>query len=358
MALERNYAFDYFKFFAIFSVVCIHTKFLEGFSFIGGTDAFFIIDVFTRFAVPFFFMVSGFLIGQKNDLLYLKRYLINTIKNLMTWVLFFFVYDICTNLLILKRSGNSRNILNFLNDFFNWKTIIYGPPGTAHHLWYLVVLIWSIIIIYVAIKIKKNNYLLTISFILNLIGVFGQAYSPIFNISLQTRDALFFGLFYVLSGYIIGQKHDVVEKNIKKISNKIYVLLFAVFSLTSLMEKTIIYIFFKESTEGNYYLSTPLLTFSLFFLALKNRNIGKNSKLAKVGRNSLGIYLTHTLFISIVDYTLAILGLVYVTKLLVWQLIFTPTVFIISYLFYNIIQNTILKTRNILNYKKEQRIAN
>ncbi|WP_158290503.1 acyltransferase family protein [Halobacillus salinus] len=65
--MERNYAIDYFKFWAIFFVVCIHTSPFSGVNILGveGHYLNLLIKTFARFGVPFFFVVSGFLFGQK-----------------------------------------------------------------------------------------------------------------------------------------------------------------------------------------------------------------------------------------------------------------------------------------------------
>jgi len=63
--MERNYAIDYFKFFAIFFIVCIHTTPFRGSELWGfdGNSINGIINTFARFGVPFFFVSSGFLFG-------------------------------------------------------------------------------------------------------------------------------------------------------------------------------------------------------------------------------------------------------------------------------------------------------
>ncbi|MDQ0861570.1 acyltransferase family protein [Bacillus sp. V2I10] len=91
--MERNYAIDFIKFFAIFAVVVIHTFPLD--SQIG----LFILDNLSRFAVPFFFVASGYLFGIKilntrESVVYFKRYVIKIVKIYVCWLIFYTIYDV------------------------------------------------------------------------------------------------------------------------------------------------------------------------------------------------------------------------------------------------------------------------
>ncbi|WP_430871731.1 acyltransferase family protein, partial [Escherichia coli] len=57
--MQRNYAIDFIKFFAILAVVIIHT--------FPSNDqlGYFVLDNLSRFAVPFFFVASGYLFSLK-----------------------------------------------------------------------------------------------------------------------------------------------------------------------------------------------------------------------------------------------------------------------------------------------------
>lgn len=86
--MERNYAIDFIKFFAILAVVIIHTF---------PSDhqlGYFIFDNFSRFAVPFFFASSGYLFGLKvinnpKSVVYFKRYLMKILKIYVCWLMFY-----------------------------------------------------------------------------------------------------------------------------------------------------------------------------------------------------------------------------------------------------------------------------
>jgi surface polysaccharide O-acyltransferase-like enzyme len=165
-AMERNYAIDYFKCIAMFFVVCIHTHTLEGVDLLGikGNSIDFVINTFSRFAVPYFFMVSGYLIGFKkihvqNFESYFKKYVIKISKLFLSWYLVYILYDLFI-LFVEKRNTFNSEALRYLTNAFNFKVFLYGPTNGAFHLWFLVALVWSVVILYLFIKLDKLNFLL------------------------------------------------------------------------------------------------------------------------------------------------------------------------------------------------------
>jgi surface polysaccharide O-acyltransferase-like enzyme len=113
--MERNYAIDYFKFWAILFVVCIHTSPFSGAMVLGidGKYINFLIDTFSRFGVPFFFVVSGFLFGQKflysvNTKEYFNKYIIKIVKLFIYWFLFYVMYGLVLS--IVKAVVNGLSI--------------------------------------------------------------------------------------------------------------------------------------------------------------------------------------------------------------------------------------------------------
>ena len=347
--MNRNYAIDYIKFFAIVCIVYIHTDPFNG-AYIFGIDGAvidnFLISVLARFGVPFFFMSSGYLLAQKmissnkpQD--YFRKYLFKTLKLFLSWFLFFAVFGFILFLGRAIMDGESvvSVAIKYLQSFLSFNVILYGRGGYAsNHLWYLVALIWSIMIIYLFYKWNKIEVLLIIALILNVIGLFGQTYIGVFSLDIQTRDALFFGLFYTTLGFFFAQYQSLVLTKTKNISSKALLILFFVFSILQIGERV-----FAEMTwpglieSDNYYLFTILAAMCLFLFAMKNSQLGKNSRLSKIGANAVGIYVTHTLFISITLLSCEILG-IEITKSVMFHLVFAPIVIIVSYYYYMFIQ--------------------
>lgn len=356
--MERNYAIDYFKFWAIFFVVCIHTAPFKGTIFLGidGENINFIINTFARFGVPFFFIVSGFLFGQKiRSTKYRKKYFRNYIKKIIGlfvyWSLFYVMYGLILNVLesIIFDLNMRQEIVNYLHSFVGVSDIflflIYGSGGgpASYHLWYLSALIWSILVLYMFIKADRLSVLLIISLLLNVVGLFGQTYSGVFNLELfdhdiKTRDAIFFGLFYTTLGCYIAFNYNSINEKISQLKSFTIVKLFLIFSFTQIAERFIAYKFWQEEIrQTDFYISTIFIAICLILFVMKNGDIGEKSIISKIGKNAVGIYVSHTLFIDLTYQVFNFLEMD-IRKSFIFHLIFTPLIFITSYLFYNFIQ--------------------
>jgi surface polysaccharide O-acyltransferase-like enzyme len=376
--MERNYAIDYLKCLAIFFIVCIHTAPFEGgvFGGINGSDINFIINTFARFGVPFFFVASGFLFAQKlltltDTTTYFKKYMKKLVKLFIYWSLFYICYGIGLSVLMAIVTGTNiqTEVLHYLSGFVGVNPsiifILYGTVGGpgSYHLWYLVALIWSILAVYIFMKINKLKVLLSFSLCLNIIGLFGQIYSGLFsleilNVNIPTRDALFFGLFYTSLGSFCALHYDWIKQKMIKVNTSLLVVLFFVFSLVQICERSIASKYWEEEIIAvDYYLSTIFLTVCLFLFVLKNGHIGKNSVLSKIGKNAVGIYVSHTLFISLVLLSFEYLE-IDIKEFFIFHLLFTPLVFMLANLYYFILQLVKQKVRMLLNKKKALRELN
>jgi surface polysaccharide O-acyltransferase-like enzyme len=354
LTLERNDTIDFIKFFAIFFICSIHTLPFSTYQ-SGGLDGEvinFYINLFARFGVPYFFVVSGYLLAQKlvpadYKWNYFKKYLLKIIKLFVSWSVFYFLYDVVMTILKSYLLGLNVKVelLNYLYSVFNISNLYYGlAVGTSYHLWYLPALIWSILILYLFVKWEKVGILLMLSFILHVIGLFGQSYAAFVLFPPNTRDALFFGLYYVTLGYYFVVKIKDLKVPLKP---KLYLFLFFVFSLLQIGEGAIL-VFHYNAVWGNYYLMTVLTTLLLLLFVHTKPNL-HHSFINKVGANSVGIYVIHPLFISIAYSVLNILNMKDVTQSIGWNIVFTPFIFILSYYSYHLLQ--VIKFR--LKTKKE-----
>src|SRR5574342_709618 len=125
--MERNYAIDFIKFFAILAVLVIHTFPSDN------QLGYFILDNFARFAVPFFFAASGYLFGLKvinnpKSLAYFKKYTIKILKIYVTWFVFYMAYDV---LKILLNAGNVPSELTKYIDGLTPLNLFYYVQGTT-----------------------------------------------------------------------------------------------------------------------------------------------------------------------------------------------------------------------------------
>ncbi|WHZ00083.1 acyltransferase family protein [Peribacillus simplex] len=330
--MERNNAIDFIKFFAIFSVVVIHVFPRD--SQIG----LFILDNVSRFAVPFFFTASGYLFGRKmihtrDSIDYFKRYIIKILKLYLCWLFFYMMYDV---LILYKVATDApKEFKQYINHFSFLDVIYYGTGTSGYQLWFLTALIWSVIFLFVFLKLKKVKLLLIISLILNLLGLFGQSYSMFYEFPLSTRDALFIGLFYSTLGFFFA--YDKFFEKSKSITNKTYLLLIFIFFTVQvaegyLLEKVL------SGSHGEYFISTIFLTAFLFLFALNNKTLGMGLFITKVGGRALGIYIVHVVFINIFDLILSAAKLEHISDNLFLKLFETFLIISMSYISYDLLQ--------------------
>ncbi|WML48369.1 acyltransferase [Neobacillus sp. PS3-34] len=329
--MERNFAIDFIKFFAILAVVIIHTV---------PSDhklGLFILDNISRFAVPFFFAASGYLFGLKvinnqKSTGYFKRYLIKILKIYICWLLFYIGYDV---LRIFLSGGNVEHELSKYVDGLTALNLFYFGKGTSgYQLWFVISLAWSTAILYIFFRLKKITLLLILSLCLN-IAAFGQSYSIFFDLPLITRDALFIGLFYTTLGFWFAYALPSIQSLKLKKQTYFYLLSF-LFVLQVAegywLEKML------SAEHGEYFLSTIFLTVILLLFTCNNQQLGKGLWITKIGGNALGIYAVHVLLIDIVDILFNTIGVEHFSHQLLWDMMDAFLVFSLSYITYYFLQ--------------------
>jgi surface polysaccharide O-acyltransferase-like enzyme len=346
--MERNYSIDFIKFFATVFVVCIHVNPSHDDFFLGNQENVLdvIVDTFARFAVPFFFIVSGYLFMNKiqkhpKPSAYLKKYTWNISKLYACWFVFYLLFGVVLRLFqnhgtLAERKGA---VADYLTSSITFKDIFYyGSDTSGFQLWYLIALIWAVVIVFLFQRWKKIGLLMLISTVLYVTGLFGQSYSLFFPLSFQTRDALFFGLFYTVLGAIFA----LYGKQILSVLNArpmIYLASFFVFSALEIAERYWL-VNIQHSKPGDYFISTIFLSASLFLFVLSSPGLGKNSFFSKVGKNSVGIYVVHICILNETYRLLRSIDSSFFTNSVVAYILIVPAVFWCSYYLYRGIQWT------------------
>ncbi|MBD1382321.1 acyltransferase [Metabacillus arenae] len=331
--MERNYAIDFIKFFAIFAVVVIHTFPLDS------VMGFYMIDALSRFAVPFFFVASGYLFGLKmmntrEHFNYFRKYIIKIFKIYVCWLIFYAAYDVILILFKYKGFEIKKELINYFDEFSLFNLLYYGKGTSGYHLWFLTALIWSVLTVFIFFRCKKINMLFILSFVLNILGLLGQSYTMFFEFPVSTRDALFLGLFYTALGFFFADQ--VKCRKLKKLNVKTYSVLLFLLALLQVMEAFVLDKLLPGS-HGEYFLSTIFLTAFLFYFVLTNNQSGKGLFVTKIGRNSLGIYVIHAFIINVFNMVLEALHIDLANHFL-WNLVYTLFIFIISYFAYELLQ--------------------
>lgn len=339
LSSERNNAIDFIKCYAGFSVVCLHTAPFLNSTFSSGKYVFFIIDTLARFAVPFFFIVSGFLfvkkiiINKDNSSAYFFKYSKRIAKLYFGWTLFYFLYYMLRALFesYLTHTPFSSPYIP------EWSTIpilkliahIFYLGYTGIHLWYLIALLWSMPLLFIFIKYQKLNTLLVISLILHIIGLLGNSYQGIMHLHIPTRNAMFFGLFYCTLGGFFAYYERLIQQKISEVEGSTFGWLFWLFCVIQLLERSILVNYFHGTINDEFFITTIPLSICIFFWAISKEGKFNKSSITVIGEKSLDIYVIHLFFLSAFGDLAAKIG--WVPGATIYELLFTPFIFAVSY---------------------------
>ena len=294
---NRNYVIDIFRMFAIFFVICCHVQFPN----VTGE----VFKALARWAVPFFFVISGYFIKDFDRLKiakHIKKIFILTIfANL-----FYFVWDV-----ILVLLGSSLPLVQLLSKRSMFMFLVFNESPFAGHLWFLGALLYSLVFMYVISYIKpayrKYFYLLIPILLIGdlLLGKYSVAIFHREFYYIYIRNFIFVGIPYTLLGnYIYTYK----DKFISSVKSSYLIFFILLFSGLQLVEKYFL-IYFNLDTQREHFISTTFLTISIFLLCLKSASyikLSNNNIYSKIIINSsdivLFIYIIHWFIINIFYY--------------------------------------------------------
>lgn len=318
---EKYEMIDILKFiFAIF-VVGIHTHIMSNPK---DTYQWYILHIFFRMAVPFFFIASGFLFGKKyiKNKENLKEISKMQIKRLL--IPFIFWMLISLPYVIITTTGNNifEIILKILKD------VICYPWGA---LWFILALIVAIGLEYYFLKRNKLKLALSIGIILYCICLLGNSYyflldgTPLKNIMdvyIQIFETTRNGLFEAFPIFTVGVYIALKEKNIEKIkSNKILIcfcitILILIFEVTFIRNQN-----YKD--DHSLFFTTIVIVSLLLIMCIKCKKLKLKRINTDILRNlSTSIYFMHSPIIHYAELFNVYLGN--------WEMFFLTMFFIIA----------------------------
>lgn len=254
----RNTSIDSIKLIASFFVVCIHVP-------INNSMGPYLIAI-SRFAVPLFFLISGYYYGSKPDNMSIKKQIIKIIKLVITANVLFALW----RTLLLVNNGNS--LFAIFAKLFSFKNLliffIFGESPFASHLWYLtsIAYVYGCFLIFNSCGVVRYIFLLIP---LLLIGdlILGKYSLVLLNHEypyIWVRNFIFVGIPYFSIGYLIKLKQEVV---LKIVSPKILTTLIVLFIITTIAERFVLN-HYSVNPLRDHYISTTFLTIAIFLLAL------------------------------------------------------------------------------------------
>ena len=297
---------------ACLAVITIHTRFPGYFGQV--------IDSLARFAVPYFFAVSGrFLLNSSDDSTkYIRSRTLRALKRLLKVTglvyLVYLVFSLSVHLLNgtsfsewFTSKFNATELMNFI--MYNSGKFIYDGSYTFDHLWFLFALsyVYLLIIIFAGVLRKWYKGLIGLLLFFLYFGEALQTYYPIrpFGINICTwyvlRNWLFVGMPFVLIGILfsdyIRDKVDVLSAEKRSLWEK-KTRLYSLLGLLAGCVLSVVEPFIYGKKE--VFIGSLFIVISILFLSECKVPSGKF--IWKMGKEaSSPIYYYHVLIIAVID---------------------------------------------------------
>jgi surface polysaccharide O-acyltransferase-like enzyme len=276
----RNNTLDLMKLIACFFVVTLHVGYYEELPvFISEALRF-----SARWAVPFFFICTGYFLG--------KSYKLNITGRVKKLTTIFIVSTILFSILSILKKHNE--LLLSVHNIFSFE-LFYG---IYFHLWFIPSLIIGVIAVTALSDIQSK--FLSFGFLLLFITTIWLA-DVLSCMGWKVEFSFFRELMsvpMVYIGYVIGKKELTIY------TKKTLLVLLIIFFLLMICEVAVFHFLFKVSVmKRQFPLTCSLL--AVIILLMSEKYVIDENPLSKLGKElSLGIYLYHPVFLPIASFIL------------------------------------------------------
>lgn len=252
-----------------------------------------------RIAVPVFFMITGYFLISKDGTIQSNKVRITIFKLIKLYIFVTIIYLLYQFLCIRDWTFFQK----FTHLSF-WVSYLFIGTMPGFHLWYIISLIESLIIIYIGNKLKFNKLVFVIIPLCLLLNfVFGK-YNFLFgeygipNDLILSRNTITFGIPFILIGILIRRYEYKLPS-----TRTIYMLMFL--AIVGLYMEYIL-LKMKTGSIGDLFCFNVPVAVLVFMCFLRfNPNTVISFKLAKYGKYySTDIYLWHILVASILSILL------------------------------------------------------
>ena len=298
MIKDRVKTTDSLKLVAIFFIVTIHSLPFWPLEPLGDSTLFLVINQVCRFAVPAFFVLSGYLYATNfNHERPFHSYFRTTKRLGFLYVFWCLIYLIPYNIVLIP-TGGMRASIDFSNSHYQawtngWQSFFLA--GSKVHLWFLPAL-WLAVTLSTPLIVQKNKViLLVVAITLFLLALFGGPYkeTPVGNdLSIYTRNGPFFSMVFFTAGVVLA--------GIRK-TQRILLYSYIIFFLGFFWH--FVEFFWLRKHFGSYLINdfnsgTLAYGIGAAMLGIYGAKPLKNAWLEKNGRYALGIYLLHMFVID------------------------------------------------------------
>lgn len=295
---KQNECLNFLKGISCFGILYMHT----------GYDCMIssIISCIVRFAVPLFFMISGYYIYNSNRQIVAQK-LPKKTKHIFKMTAFSMIlYLIWDGMISPILFGGTIDFIGYLEKIFSWdkvwKLIIFNQWGI---LWFLFALLYCYLIL---IPINKYDWYgkayISIPILL-LILIFGRGIIQYFELIpedvniIYFRNFIFMGFPFFMTGNLI---HKYEKQILSKIGRHNMVMIVVAGIAISCVERYIVVL--------ELFVGTLIATFYMFIYALKNQDNKVIALIAKIGKEySMAMYIGHPIVNGLLIWLAGLVGI-------------------------------------------------
>jgi surface polysaccharide O-acyltransferase-like enzyme len=289
---------DVCKLIAIFTVICLHTRPFGLARPIDHSAQWNLLNIFlvqsARFAVPFFFTISGYFWGQKirNGVPVAVASIPMATRISAIFAFWCAVYLLPYDVMTIPAFG----MLGPIHVSYGKLLVIVHHPfrfligGDAVHLWFLPALLCSLGIAAFFVARKEYQLLMICSYVLTPIG-FHLSLGH-FDFSL-TRFGPFFGTIFFASGYFLSgltPRKDWFWWGLG---------LLAIGFAVQESEVYLLWRIYSADIDHDYVVGTYAMGLGATLVALSEYRFLNNKLMKRCGRYTLGIYCVHMIFVEL-----------------------------------------------------------
>jgi surface polysaccharide O-acyltransferase-like enzyme len=304
--LNRIQGVDVVKLIAITGVIVIHAAPFSEMSAERGIyrQLEILLNQSSRFAVPFFFIISGYFFGikERDDKLKIISNTVVTVKRLfLIFLAWNVIYILPYNVGAIYEYGLSGP---FKVAYWHLISLTSDPVrlifhGTKAHLWFLAGLIWAVSFtgLFQYWGLYRSAFIIAAG--LYLIGLLGHSYSdsPLgIHFNFDIRNHIFFSTIFFITGYQLAHF---------KPGPSWFPLGIAAFAFGAAIHFTEIYVLWMlygtDPHIHSYTIGTYVMGIGVTVVALSNNRLLNIEALAKIGKYVLGIYVVHYIFVDILS---------------------------------------------------------
>jgi len=287
----RIASIDTIRVVAIVAVVCIHTEPFKASNYL----LFSAIIQCCRFAVPFFFVASGYLFFTKLSAARpvgpsFRRFAIRIGLVFLVWSVVYIVEPRYSLVGMLGwRDGLWRSAAAGAEEVAT-HPVSTLMVGTAPHLWFLPALLGGMAIVASLVVSGRGRLVLPVASLLYVLGLVSGSYSVTavgMHLPIAASRGVFFSTLFVAMGWYLA-RHEV------KIGARASLALIVAGLGILMAEAALLHTRFGLATERlDHLVGTVILVVGVMALALALPGLGANTMLPRLGRFTLGIYVIH-----------------------------------------------------------------